>query len=221
MEIGKNIYSSLKKNNIAVLCISAVCIIVTGISSVTTFLIYRESQKNLFAIGDKGNLVPLVKLNEKEDKLKQVRANLDHFVSLYYDIDGYTMREKKEKVFWLVGSQPTEIIKDRDRKGYFNEFMSISGLIQHASINQKSWKISGYDAPYDIGFTVNISRINGTTINNYVCNVSVTLEETNRNYPLNPYGLIITKLAEDMTKVVIENKYKEEEEKIEDNNQNN
>ncbi|WP_134344423.1 hypothetical protein [Flavobacterium psychrophilum] len=221
MEIGKSIYSSLKKNNIAVLSITALCIIVTSIACLTSFLIYRESQKNLFAIGDKGNLVPLVKLNDKEDKLKQVKANLDYFVSLYYDLDGYTMKEKKEKLYWLMGTQPTTIMKDRDRKGYFNNFLSITGLVQHASINQKSWKISGYDAPYDISFDVNISVINGTTTENYISNVTVTLEETNRNYPYNPYGFILTKLSENLTKIVIENKYDNDKEQVELNNQNN
>jgi hypothetical protein len=221
MEIGKSIYSSLKRNNIAVICIASLCIVVTSISCFTTFLIYKESQKNLFAIGEKGNLVPLVKLNEKEDKIKQLKANIDYFVSLYYDLDGYTMKEKKDKLYWLVGTQPTGIMKDRDRKGYFNKFLSITGLVQHASINQKSWKIGSYDAPYDVNFTVNISVINGTVIENYVSNVTVTVEETNRNYPYNPYGYIITRLSENLTKVIIDNQYNLEKEQLESNNQNN
>lgn len=221
MEIGKNVYSALRRNNITVLSLTVLCIIVCSSSCFTTFLIYKESQKNLFAIGEKGELVPLVKLDEKKDKLKQVKANLDYFVSLYYDLDGYTMKEKKEKVYWLVGSQPTVIIKDRDRKGYFNTFLSITGLIQHATIDQKSWKISGYDAPYTIQFDVNISVINGESVENYISNVTVTVEDTNRNYPYNPYGLLITKFAENLTKVKIENAYKNEQEKIELNNQNN
>ncbi|WP_395076787.1 hypothetical protein [Flavobacterium sp.] len=221
MEIGKNIYSGLKKNNVAVWCMTILCIVVVIASATTILIIYKESQRNLFAISEKGNLVPLVKLNEKEDKLKQVKANLDYFVSLYYDLDGYTMKDKKEKLLWLVGTEPTKIIKDRDRKGYFNKFLSISGLIQHATINQKSWKISGYDAPYTINFDVDIAVINGKTTENYTSNVTVIVEDANKNYPFNPYGLIITSLSDNLKKVEVENQYQEEEEKKEDNNQNN
>ncbi|NJM78999.1 MAG: hypothetical protein HC854_04045 [Flavobacterium sp.] len=221
METGKNIYSALKRNNVAVYSITFISAVVIITMSLITYNIYIESQKNLYAINETGNLVPLVKLSEKEDKIKQVKANLDYFVSLYYDLDGYTMKEKKEKIYWLVGSEPTAIMKDRDRKGYFNKFLSITGLIQHAKINQKSWKISGYDPPYTVNFEVIITVINGKTIDNYTSKVSVLLEETNRNYPYNPYGLLITKLSENLEKVKLENEYTEEKEQQEILNQNN
>ena len=72
---------------------------------------------------------------------------------------------------WLVGKQPTSIIKDRDKKGYFNTFLSVTGLTQHAEINQKSWKLQSYDSPYTLSFSVIIVRINGETKEYYNCDV--------------------------------------------------
>lgn len=221
MEKGKDIYSALKKNNIAVISIATISLISVLAMCYTTFAIYKESQKNIYAISETGNLVPLTKLEDKEDKIKQVKANLDYFVSLYYDLDAYTMKDKKEKLYWLVGTQPTAIMKDRDRKGYFNKFLSINGLTQHAKINQKTWRLSGYDAPYTVSFEVFVTVINGNTIENYVNSVSVVVEETNRNYPFNPYGLLITKLSENLQKVKVENEFNAEKEQIEAINQNN
>lgn len=221
METGKNIYASLRKNNIAVLAISGIALFSILASMAFAFVVYKQSQKNIFAINDKGNLVPLVKLDEKEDKIKQLKGNLDYFVSLYYSMDGYTMKDKKEKVYWLVGSEPIKIIKDRDKKGYFNKFLSVTGLTQYASINQKSWVISSMDAPYIVKFSVDITLVNGGTTDYYTNNVVVEVIETNRNYPYNPYGLLITKLSENLTKRKVENEYKEKQEQEQMNNQNN
>lgn len=221
METGKNIYASLRKNNIAVITTGVVALLSIFLSMAFAYFIYKQSQKNIYAISETGNLIPLVKLTEKEDDIKQVKANLDYFVSLYYQLDGFTMKDKKEKVYWLVGEQPIKIIKDRDKKGYFNKFLSVTGLVQYASINQKSWKVSGYDAPYNVSFEVDIVVVNGGVTDYYTNKVSVELIQTNRNYPYNPYGLLITKLSENLTKRIVENEYKEEQEQIESTNQNN
>ena len=221
MKIGNDIYTLFRKNNIAVIIISSFAFLITSISLFVTFKIYKESQQNIYSINQSGELVPLVKLEQKKDQLKIVQANLDYFVSLYYDIDGYTMKDKKEKIFWLVGKQPTSIIKDRDRKGYFNTFLSITGLTQHAKIAQNSWKFSSYDAPYTVAFSVDIVRINGESKQYYKCDVLATLENCNRNYPYNPYGLIITNLSENLTKLENYDNYEEEQKATTDNNQNN
>lgn len=220
MKLGSDIYSILKRNNSAVWAVSLVCLVITAGSLVMTFIIYKQSQKNIYAITTKGEMIPLVKLDGKKDRLKEVQANLDYFVSLYYDLDGFTMKEKKEKVFWLVGKQPTVIIKDRDKKGYFNTFLSITGLVQHAEIEQKSWKIQSYDSPYNVSFSVIIVRINGDSKEYYKCDLIVTLEEVNRNYPYNPYGLLITSLSENLTKIESKTSTEKGEENIEEINQN-
>jgi hypothetical protein len=221
MKIGNDIYTIFKKNNTAVLAITGFAFAITAISLFITFKIYKESQQNIYSVNQKGELIPLVKLEEKKDQLKLVQANLDYFVSLYYDLDGYTMKDKKEKVFWLLGEQPTYILKDRDRKGYFNTFLSMTGLVQHAQIDQNSWQFSSYDAPYTVSFTADIIRINGNNKQYYKCEILATLEKTNRNYPYNPYGLIITNFSENLTKIEKYDNYEAEQKAEANNNQNN
>lgn len=199
--IGADLYKVLKRNNLIVWGVLISGIIVNGIILIWAFSMVKQSQQNLFAINDKGILIPLVKLDEKQDRLKQVKANLAYFTDCYYDLDSYTMKEKKEKVLWLVGKKPTAIIKDRDKKGYFNNFLTINGLVQHASINEKSWVFNSVDSPYSVSFSLTIQLINGEKKNYYNCDVSATLEETSKNYPFNPYGLIITNYSEKLTKI--------------------
>lgn len=166
-----------------------------------SYNIYKESQKNMYAINDVGELVPLKKLDEKKDRLKQVKANMSYFVNCYYDLDSYTMKEKKEKVLWLVGKKPTAIIKDRDKKGYFNNFLTINGLLQHARIKDNTWKILSSENPYSVEFSIIIQLVNEDKINYYNCDIKATIEETAKNYPYNPYGLIITNYSEKLTRI--------------------
>ncbi len=198
MKVENNLYSMFKKNNLVVWLMAIVTIVVVIGSFLFCFLVYQQSQQNLFAISDKGVLVPLEKLDDKKDKIKQVKANLDYMVSLYYDIDGFTMKDKKEKLFWLLGQQPTTLVKDRDAKGYFNTFLSINGLVQHAYIDQSSWKIYSLDTPYKVSFKVIIVRINNGSKTYYTSEIIASLEDVNRNYPYNPYGLLITSLSENL-----------------------
>lgn len=198
IHIGNNLYQTLKKNNTAVWAMAAFSFCISAFSLYLVLTAYYDSRQNLYAISDMGAMVPLVRLDQKKDKLKQVMANLEYFVSLYYTLNGYTLEDKKEKVFWLVGDQPTTIIKDRDAKGYFNSFLSMTGMQQHAKIIPNSFAFKGYDAPYEVSFTVNLVRTNGNNEQYYKVDVKTVLENVNINYPYNPYGLIITYLSENV-----------------------
>lgn len=201
MKIEENVYTMFRRNNLIVWLLVALSGIVIIGSFLFCFFVYQKSQENLFAITDKGVLVPLERLDNKVDKLKQVKANLDYMVSLYYDIDGFTMKDKKEKLFWLLGKQPTQVVKDRDRKGYFNTFLSINGLTQHAFIDQSSWKVYSIDPPYKLSFKATIVRNNNGSKTYYTSDVIATLQEVNRNYPYNPYGLLVTNLSENLGRI--------------------
>ena len=65
-----------------------------------------------------------------------------------------------------------------------------------------------------------IVRINGETKEYYNCDVIVTLEDVNRNYPYNPYGLIITNLSESLTKIESQESTDTSKENTEITNQN-
>ncbi|MFK7102228.1 hypothetical protein V3471_14760 [Flavobacterium oreochromis] len=218
--IGNNLHEILKKNNTAVWAVMATALIISIVSLFFAFSAINNSKNSIYAINSTGEVVPLTKLEDKKDRIKQLKSNMDYFVSLYFDLDGYTMKEKKEKILWLVGDKPTKIIKDRDRKGYFNDFLSYTGLVQHAEINQKSWKINSVDSPYNLSFSVTIVRINGEVKEFYNCDIKATVEEVNRNYPYNPHGFLITNFSEELKKLQMEDVYKEDKSNIQNLNQN-
>jgi hypothetical protein len=121
-------------------------------------------------------------------------------VTLYYNLDAYSMKRNRERVLWLTGSQSTQIIKDRASKGYFENFLSIAGLTQKAEIMQNTLQINN-TAPYEATFNVRIQRINGGISEYYNCAIKLRMEKVNRNYPYNPYGLLITQFSENLTRI--------------------
>lgn len=204
-KIGLDFYTVLKNNNKsvwAILFIASVCSIGSLIFS---WKVYQQATHTAFAIDSKGELLPLKMLSEKEDRLIEAKANIEYFVSQYYSLDAYNMKAKRERVLWLVGKQPTEVIKDRASKGYFDSFLSLSGLTQNAQILQNTLQITK-TAPYEAKATVRIERVNGGVSEYYNCYIKLRMEEVNRNYPYNPYGLLITQFSENLEKLAIEKK---------------
>lgn len=216
MKLGESFYNALKKNNTATWVVgqvASVCIIGAFWFSIS---VYRDSTNNIFAINEKGELVPLKKIEIQQANLIQAKANLEYFVENYYNLDAYSMKRKREKVLWLVGDQPTKIVKDRARKAYFDDFLTIAGLIQRAEILQHTLKITK-EAPYEAEFIVRIQRVNGGVSEYYDSYVKLTMENVNRNYPYNPYGLLITQFSESLKRVdITTDEAKAEEEQSEE-----
>lgn len=221
MKVGEDFFTVLKKNNTTVWVVGFVAILSVLGSLFFAFTVYKDSTNNIYSINEKGELIPLKKLDIQNADLIQAKANLELFVDQYYNLDAYSMKRKRERVLWLMGDQPTLIIKDRANKGYFDEFLSIAGLTQNAEILQQTLKITK-EAPYTAEFVVRIQRINGGVSEFYNSTIKLKMERVNRNFPYNPYGLLITQFSESLQKVDVKSEPAVEEVKAseEETNQN-
>lgn len=221
MKVGEDFFSVLKKNNTTVWVVGFVAIVSVLGSLFFAYTVYRDSTNNIYSINEKGELIPLKKLDIQNADLIQAKANLELFVDQYYNLDAFSMKRKRERVLWLVGDQPTAIIKDRANKGYFDEFLSIAGLTQNAEILQQTLKITK-EAPYTGEFVVRIQRVNGGVSEFYNSTIKLKMERVNRNFPYNPYGLLITQFSESLQKVDVKSEPAVEELKAseEETNQN-
>lgn len=206
---GMDFYAVLKKYNKTLWAVVIIGIVVIFASAYQVISVYQMSSNNIYGISESGNMVPLKKLENEEGKRIQAKANIEYFVSQYYDLDSYSMKRKRERVYWLVGEQPTKVIKDRASKGYFDLFMTMQGLKQSAYILQNTLQLSN-QPPYNASFVVRITRVNGDQEEYYNAKVNMTLVETNRNYPYNPYGFLITNFTEDLEKIAKTDKIDEE-----------
>lgn len=199
--VGKDIYSELKKNSRVVWGVVAVSIISIVAVLYLALVIYSDSTSKIFTVNNTGDLIPLSLISEKNDKVKVIKANADYFTKQFYDLDQYSIKEKKENVLWLVGEQPTNLIKDKDRKGYYSNFLSINGLVQKSEILSNSWRIDNVDGNPNVSFSVLVKRINGTVEDYFQADVQLRMTKVNINYPYNPFGYLITNFTESLSKV--------------------
>lgn len=199
--VGKNIYSELRKNNRTVWGVVIVAIVAIASMLYFALYVYGDAGNKLYTINSKGDIIPLSLVSSKKDKVKQVQASTEYFVRQFYDLDQYSINEKKENVLWLVGEQPTKIIKDKANKGYYSNFMSINGLVQKVEVLNDTWNISNIDSNPNVSVSLLVKRINGTNEEFFRADIELRMAKVNINYPYNPFGLLITNFTERLSKV--------------------
>lgn len=201
LTVGKNIYSELRKNNRTVWGVVIVSIVAIISMLYFAIYVYNDAGNKLYTINNRGDLIPLSLVSEKNDKIKQVQGATEFFVRQFYDLDQYIINEKKENVLWLVGEQPTKIIKDKANKGYYSNFMTINGLVQKVEILNDTWNISNIDSNPNISVSLLVKRINGTNEEFFKADIELRMAKANINYPYNPFGFLITNFTEKLSKV--------------------
>lgn len=197
------IYKDLKRNNIVVIVVSILCFLICSLSLYFSYKVYLNSKNELYAINDKGIMIPINKVVEKEDFIIVVKSAISYFVEQYYSLDQYNLNQKREKVLWLADEEFQNNYKDKANKGYFNRFIQ-TGAIQKAKVIEKSIKISSWDSPFNVEYDVMIEINNGGNVNKYIVHNNATLLQVSRNYPYNPFGILYTKFVEGSIKQVIE-----------------
>lgn len=201
LTVGKNIYSELRKNNRTVWGVVIVAVVAIVSMLYFALYVYSDAGNKLYTINNKGDLIPLSLVSAKKDKVKQVQGATEFFVRQFYDLDQYSINEKKENVLWLVGEQPTKIIKDKANKGYYSNFMTINGLVQKVEILNDTWNISNIDSNPNVSVSLLVKRINGTNEEFFRSDIELRMAKANINYPYNPFGFLITNFTEKLSKV--------------------
>lgn len=200
--VGKNIYSEMKKNTMIVWGVVLVAIISIVSMLFFAMYVYNDAGNKLYTINNKGDLIPLSLVSAKKDKIKQIQGATEYFVRQFYDLDQYSITDKKENVLWLVGEQPTRVIKDKANKGYYSNFMTINGLVQKVEVMNDTWNISNVDENPHVYVSLLVKRINGTNEEYFRADIDLRMAKTNINYPYNPFGFLITNYTEKLSKVL-------------------
>lgn len=199
--VGKNIYTDLNKNRRTVWGILIIAVV--SIISFTYFslVVYSDSTSKIYTINNRGDLIPLSLVDEQRDKIKVVQSNAEYFAKQLYELDQYNLKDKKEKLLWLIDKQPTAIIKDKERKNYYSNFLSINGLIQKVEIVPDSWEITQVEDNPLVNFSVIIKRINGNNEEFFKADIKLRMTKVHINYPFNPFGFLITNFEESLSRI--------------------
>lgn len=187
----KIIYKQLKVNHIIVWAVVIACTLISSFAIYITYKSYDNSNKVMYVVTDKGLVTPLNRVDSKEDQMIVLQGAIGNFIDKYYTLDQYNIEDKSEKILWLASEDFVEMYKDQKAKGYYNRFTQ-SGIVQKGKLKLESLKISSYDEPWTVKYTVEIEVFNGGNIIKYEVDNQATLYKVNLNYPYNPFGILYT-----------------------------
>jgi len=216
--VGKNIYTDLIKNKRTVWAVLIISVISIISFTYFSFMVYSDSTSKLYTINNRGDLIPLSLIDKKNDQIKVIQSNAEYFAKQLYELDQYNLKDKKEKLLWLIDKQPTEIIKDKERKNYYSNFLSINGLIQKVEIVPDSWEISNAEENPLVNFSAIVKRVNGNNEEYFKSDIKLRMTKVHINYPYNPFGYLITNFEEYLSRI---ERPSDEEQKVSDSLQLN
>lgn len=199
--VGKNIYTDLIKNKRTVWAVLIISVISIISFTYFSFMVYSDSTNKLYTINNRGDLIPLSLIDKKNDQIKVILSNAEYFAKQLYELDQYNLKDKKEKLLWLIDKQPTEIIKDKERKNYYSNFLSINGLIQKVEIVPDSWEISNAEENPLVNFSAIVKRVNGNNEEYFKSDIKLRMTKVHINYPYNPFGYLITNFEEYLSRI--------------------
>lgn len=201
MKVGEDIFYKLKKNSIAVYLMAGITIISVLASSYFGYQTYIYSKNHVYAIDSKGQMLPLTLIDQKKDRIKQVKANADLFVNYAYDVDAFNYTDKKEKLAWLLDNNVIRIFKNKENEGYYNQLLQYN-IIQHAKILPETMQWSESEGKYTLRFITQMQIINTGQKQVYNIQIKLSMLDVSINYPYNPYGLLIVDYVEEKKQLI-------------------
>ncbi len=187
-DVKVDIYKVLKKNKNTTL----VAVIVSGIVAlVAIFLVYSMHMNHdrlIYGISDKKDLMPL-ELIEKEELIETFRkGHILLYATYFYNIDQYNYKKQIEKSLWLVDDSGRRLYKEYQQIGHFNRMIRTSSIqyIENVKI------IFGKDGAFQLKGIVTIDKPNQEDQKKYELVAQGRLTQVKSNYPLNPYGYMIS-----------------------------
>lgn len=185
----KNIFDVLRTNRFIVLATVGCSALVCVISIMMIIKIHKETQKNAFVVGSKGEVVPLKMVHQRENLEVEIMAHLKLFHDYFYNLDGNNYKKQIEKALWLGNNSVSDLFRQKQAEGVYNRLLQYS-LVQH--VIKVNSQIETGDEPYRFK-TIVIFQINrGTVTDTYELISSGNLIHVSRNFPNNPHGLLIT-----------------------------
>ncbi|WP_196888960.1 hypothetical protein [Aureivirga sp. CE67] len=185
-----NIYNVLSKLQ-SLIRLLIISLIITIISSIV-YLVYvtKSQEKILYGVSEKGDLIPLHKLELKESEMILQKANIDYFLRHFYAFDKYDIQERVQKALYISDGSVEKI---------YESYLQNGSLVLLDQINSQKINHIEVEIQDDNFYALaKIEQINNdkSIYNSYLLEVKGKIVKTSRNYPLNPFGYKIYDFVE-------------------------
>jgi hypothetical protein len=191
-QVKTDIYKSLKINNLIVWAVVISCTIITSLAIWSNIKVRNEADRFIYGFSNDEKMIPLEKIESKEVEKIFKQSHIQLFMTGFYDYDQWNYKKKVESSLWLIDNTGKELYFFYKNRGHYNKMI------------QSSSSQSVYDVKVTIDSTnnfiltcvVEINKPNQEAPRKYLLKAQGRLSKVSSNYPLNPYGYLITNFRE-------------------------
>ncbi len=196
-----DIYKAIRRNNTIVWGLVVAFLLGMLFFSVTMMKMYKYQMNHMLTLDKKGEVLPLTWIPRHENLVIEMKHHLEMFHKYFYEYDRYNWKEQIDKSLWLADQSAEQLFLKRENEGWFTEVNNL-GTSQRIILDTDSIQVYGVKEPFEFEVPAILIIENSTQRNIYQFRSRGYLITVNRNYPLNPHGLLITQYKETNKKLI-------------------
>lgn len=201
-----NIYSFLRKNRAITLSTVILCTIIVVSAFVFSYKVYTYNMNNTLTIDKDGMVLPMKWYDRDQNIGIEIKNHLKLWLETYHTYDQLSIEEKKRRSKFLISENDFNKLQIfYDSKDWFDDvakfYLKVKGTIVEDNIS-----VIGNKEPFSFKANAIIEVNRGMVSDFYNMSISGNIILVERNWPLNPHGMIIYNYKEsELNKIKTEN----------------
>lgn len=152
-----------------------------------------EASKTAYVLNADGDVSIATRIRAADFKGIEAIAHVKLFISLFFDVDRFTVEQRIKSAFALGNSSIYALKQKFDQDNWFTNMRqyNISQRVQFSTVQCRSEQPLVIDADFTVTITSDVQR----KPQEYQVNIAFTLEETKERTVENPHALSITNIV--------------------------
>lgn len=193
MEVVKtNIYKQLKRNNLIVWVVVIVSGLVSIYSVYTVEKVSANADRFIYSISSNEKLLPLEQIEKSEVLHIYKKSHVQLFLENFYGYDQWNYKQRIERALWLIDDEGKDLYNFYREDGHFNRMIQTTSSQTILDVQPHFDK----EDNFMVSAIIEINRVNQEQPKRYQLTAKGKLLKVSENYPVNPYGYVITDYKE-------------------------
>ena len=190
-----DIYKTLVVNRMVVWGLTIAFIVSSAIFAFSINTLYSRQLNTVLVLDTNGEVIPMKWMQRDENIKVEIKDHLEKFHTYFYQYDAFNVEKSLEKSLWFGDNSVEQLYIKRKNDGWYTK-VSTYGIKQTIEILPENIEIEGNKEPYSFRVKAILSITQDEQTVRYSFETTGLIIFVNRNYPLNPHGLLITRFAE-------------------------
>jgi hypothetical protein len=190
-----DIYKTLIVNRLVVLGLMISFVCSSAIFAFSINNLYSKQLNTVLVLDSNGEVIPMKWMQRDENIKVEIKDHLEKFHTYFYQYDAFNVEKSLEKSLWFGDNSVEQLYIKRKNDGWYTK-VSTYGIKQTIEILPENIEIEGNKETYSFRVKAILSITQDEQTVRYSFETTGLIIFVNRNYPLNPHGLLITRFAE-------------------------